>query len=249
MKVTEHCYAVLGLGCIPPWTVNAGFVVGGSRTLVVDTGANALAAETIHGYASGVRPQNPLVAINTERHLDHIGGNAFFRDKGIDVYGHAQIARDDADLLDDVEAYNRCIPNRIRRELREGRIFFEGTAIANPNRPIQEATSLDLGALTAEVLMTPGHTRTNVSVFVPAEGVLYCGDCVVSRYLPNLEGGSVEDWRAWLRSLDLIASLGPTYIVPGHGGQLKGPQVQAEIHRIRSLLQEAVVKGVPPTCG
>jgi glyoxylase-like metal-dependent hydrolase (beta-lactamase superfamily II) len=247
MKVTEHCYAVLGLGCIPPWTVNAGFIVGSSTTLVVDAGANRLAAQTIHGYATAAQPRNPLLVINTEMHLDHIGGNAFFADLGIDVYGHAGIRRSEADLAAEHEAYNACIPDRVRRDLREERVFFEETRIVNPNKPIRNVTSLDLGGLAVEILMTPGHTATNLSVFVPSDGVLYSGDCVVNGYLPNLEAGSTEDWRMWVRSLDLIESLKPKHIIPGHGQHLEGPQMQTEIHRIRAILQEAVAKGRAPT--
>ena len=28
MRVSQHCYAVTGLGYTPPWTVNAGFLAG-----------------------------------------------------------------------------------------------------------------------------------------------------------------------------------------------------------------------------
>ena len=49
MRVSNRCYAVTGLGYLAPWCVNAGFVAGSEVTLVVDTGANALAAATIYG--------------------------------------------------------------------------------------------------------------------------------------------------------------------------------------------------------
>jgi glyoxylase-like metal-dependent hydrolase (beta-lactamase superfamily II) len=58
------------------------FVVGQHTTLVVDTGANALAAATIHGYATVARPGNRLVVIDTEKHFDHLGGNGYFRERG-----------------------------------------------------------------------------------------------------------------------------------------------------------------------
>ena len=44
MRLSPRCFAVTGLAYIPPWSVNAGFVAGEHTTLVVDTGANALAA-------------------------------------------------------------------------------------------------------------------------------------------------------------------------------------------------------------
>lgn len=58
-----------GLGYLPPWTVNAGFIAGAEITLIVNTGANAVAAATIHGYALMARPRNQIRALNTKTHV------------------------------------------------------------------------------------------------------------------------------------------------------------------------------------
>lgn len=240
MKISQHCHAVLGFATVPPWTVNAGIIAGSSQTLVVDTGPNTSAAQTLHGYASAVCPGNTIVALNTEPHLDHIGGNAFFREKGIDVYGHAGIRRKDDDLRIVVEEYNACIPDPKRRSLREGEIAFEKTVVVNPNIPIRQGMHLDLGQIRAKIIMTPGHTPANLSVFVPDDGVLFCGDCIVNRYAPNLECGTQADWKDWSASLDAIISLEPKIVVPGHGQVLVGTDIDREIQRIRKVLQEAI---------
>ncbi len=67
MKLTENCYAVTGLYYETPWNVNAGFIVGGKKTLVIDSGSNAISAQTVYGYANIAGPGNELVLINTER--------------------------------------------------------------------------------------------------------------------------------------------------------------------------------------
>jgi glyoxylase-like metal-dependent hydrolase (beta-lactamase superfamily II) len=108
MKISQHCYAITGLAFIPPWTVNAGFIAGATTTLIVDTGATMQSARTIYGYASCVRPQNRLLVINTERHLDHVSGNSLFRDQDIDVYGHCGIARTDEELAEAITELNAC---------------------------------------------------------------------------------------------------------------------------------------------
>ena len=41
------------------------------------------------------RPSNRLKVLDTERHFDHVGGNGYFRERGVDVYGHASIQRTD----------------------------------------------------------------------------------------------------------------------------------------------------------
>ena len=85
MRLSTRCYAVTGLGYSAPWFVNAGFITGDDCTLIVDTGANSHAARTIHGYAAAAKPGNKMRVINTEKHFDHIGGNSYFRDQGVDI--------------------------------------------------------------------------------------------------------------------------------------------------------------------
>ena len=98
------------------WSVNAGFVCGERRTLIVDTGPTAYAAATILGYAQAARPGNTVMAVNTELHLDHLAGNSLLRECGIDVYGHPSIVRTDADLMADVTTYATSVIDPDRRD-------------------------------------------------------------------------------------------------------------------------------------
>jgi glyoxylase-like metal-dependent hydrolase (beta-lactamase superfamily II) len=251
MKVSGRCYAVLGLAYLPPWSVNAGFIAGDHTTLIIDTSGTARSAATIHGYASSVRPRlgaaNALVVINTEKHFDHIGGNGFFRELGIDVLGHPQISRTDAEFEGEIEELNEAIPNEMRRSRREAEFFFTGTTIANPNKPVADGATLALGGVTAEIFYTPGHTETNLSVWVPQEGTLYSGDCLISGYLANLDAGGPEDWRVWLESLDRIEKLEPRHVVAGHGPVLSGAAIGEAFATVRRTLEEALEVGHSPT--
>jgi len=247
MRLSHRCYSVTGLGYSPPWCVNAGFITGDELTLVVDTGGNTLAAQTIHGYASAVRPGNQLRVINTEKHFDHIGGNGFFREQGIDVWGHAGIARTPAEFQAEIAELNEAIPNASRRARGEASAFFHGTRVVNPNRQIHEDTRFSLGGAQVEILLTPGHTATNLSVWVPEDGVLYTGDCLISEYLPNLDAGTREDWQVWLASLARIEALKPAIVVAGHGPVARGAQVQAIVDTVRRVLEESIARGFSPT--
>jgi glyoxylase-like metal-dependent hydrolase (beta-lactamase superfamily II) len=247
MRLSNRCFAVTGLGYLPPWTVNAGFVTGEETTLIVDTGANAAAASTIHGYASVARPSNRLLALKTERHFDHIGGNGYFRERGIDIYGHASIQRTDAEFLAEISDFNGEISNPTRRSRHESGIFYHETRLANPNCPIAQDTRLDLGGCEIAILLTPGHTPGNISVYVSSDGVLFCGYCLVNGYLPNLDAGSVADWLIWLKSLDRIAALAPRIVVVGHGPVAKGEQVSELIASVREVLEQAIASGQSPT--
>ena len=96
-------------------------------------------------------------------------------------------------------------------------------------------------------MLTPGHTPTNLSVWVPDEGVLYTGDCLVREYLPNLDAGSEADWRLWLESLDRIEELKPGFVVGGHGPVSRSDEIPAAIDSVRKVLRESIERGYSPT--
>jgi len=247
VRLSSHCYAVTGLGYSPPWYVNAGFIAGDHTTLIADTGSNSAAAATIHGYATAVRPSNRIVVLDLEKHFDHIGGNSYFRERGVDVYGHADIARTPAEFQAEIDEFNATIPGAARRAHSEADVFFAGTQPTNPNCPITVDTRMDLGNCEAEILLTPGHTPTNVSVWVPSDRVLFSADCLIDGYLPNLDAGSVTDWHIWLESLDRLAALAPRIVVPGHGRVATWDEVPRMIASLRAILERAIDTGKSPT--
>jgi glyoxylase-like metal-dependent hydrolase (beta-lactamase superfamily II) len=97
------------------------------------------------------------------------------------------------------------------------------------------------------VLFTPGHTKTNISLWVPSDGVLYCGDCLVHLYLANLDASEPVDWPVWLQSIERIRGLGAKTIVCGHGPVAAGTQVASIIDRVANELNDAIARGSSPT--
>ncbi len=247
MRISDHCYAVTGLGYSPPWCVNAGIVAGSHTTLVIDTGGNALAGATVYGYATAVRPSNKLRVVNTEKHFDHIGGNCVFREKQVLISGHNGIARTNEEFAAEIREFNDAIPNEARRAANEASVFFAGTTLTLPGYPLGQDTTVDLGDLTAELLLTPGHTPTNMSVWIAADRVLYTGDCLINGYIPNLDAGGPDDWRTWLGSLDRIESLDPRIVVAGHGPVARDADVARIVETVRQTLRDALANGHSPT--
>jgi glyoxylase-like metal-dependent hydrolase (beta-lactamase superfamily II) len=247
MKLSDRCYAVTGLGYSAPWSVNAGFVVGDDTTLVVDTGASALSGSTVHGYASAVRSGNALRVINTEKHFDHIGGNCVFRAQGVPIAGHLRLRRTAEEFAAERADFNREISNAARRARGEQDVFFAGTTLTLPDLPLEREVEWDLGGCVARVLVTPGHTETNLCVWVPGDGVLYAGDCLINGYLPNLDAGRPQDWAVWLRSLDRVEALRPGFVMCGHGPVAVGEEVARIIGEVRAVLLTAIEQGRSPT--
>jgi len=161
--------------------------------------------------------------------------------------GRAGIDRTDSEFRSEIAEFNEQISNPARRTRREAEVFYQGTSLANPNRPIREDMTMELGDCTVEVLLTPGHTATNLSVYVPSDSVLYCGDCLVNGYMPNLDCGTKLDWQQWLVSLDRIANLAPRTVVPGHGPVAIGDDVNRLIETLHNELERSIATGLSPT--
>jgi len=169
-------FAVTGLGYVLPWSVNAGFIAGKDRTLIVDTGSNFLSATTICGFARCARPDSILSVINTEKHFDHIGGNSYFSAQGIEISGHAGIERTHDEFQAEIRECNDLIADGVRRAQGEAAVFFSGTELKMPDTAITQDFRLELGECQVEVLLTPGHPATYLSVWAIADRVLFCGD-------------------------------------------------------------------------
>ncbi len=95
--------------------------------------------------------------------------------------------------------------------------------------------------------MTPGHTITNISVWLPEEGVLYTGDCLIAEYIPNLDAGTPADWEIWLASVARLEALQPATVMMGHGPVARGSQVKTVIDSVRRVLEESITGGHSPT--
>jgi len=247
MKLTSNCYALTGLYFFPPWNVNAGFIIGNNKTLIIDSGSNYISAQTIFGYANIAKPDNEILLINTEKHLDHIGGNGYFSEKGIKIYGHYLINRNQNELVSILTNINETITENIRKNNNEAFIAFKNTKIVNPDNKFNEEFEIDLGGFEIQILLTPGHTKTNISAYNKNDKVLYCGDCVLPIFIPNLEDGNKSEWKTWLESLEKIKSLDIEILVPGHGNVIIGKkEIYKEIGRIKDIICNAIKNDMTP---
>jgi hypothetical protein len=59
------------------------------------------------------------------------------------VYGYGGIERTDREFLSEIAEFNEQISNPTRRARREADVFYGGTSLANPSRPIREDATLE----------------------------------------------------------------------------------------------------------
>ena len=144
---------------------------------------------------------NPLMAINTHGHIDHIVGNAAVKKRyGIPVAAHPNVK---ADFI----------------RSREQAVMF-GMALGNgelPDRDLEDGEVIKVGESTLEVISTPGHAMGSISLYAEIEGWVFTGDALFYRSIGRTDfpGGNYEQLRTNI--IERLFHLpDDTEVYPGH---------------------------------
>lgn len=189
---------------------NLGFVVGARCVAVIDTGGSVRTGRALRD-AIAQRTKKPVCyVIDTHVHVDHVLGNAAFRDAKPIFVGSATLpAAIDASRRYFVEHY----PDD-----------FDGTASADqiivPELTVAATRTLDLGDRTLSLRAWPkAHTDSDLTVMVEDAGVLFDGDLLFVGRVPALDGSA----KGWLAAIDAIEAMKAQQVVPGHGPVARDP--------------------------
>lgn len=95
---------------------------------------------------------------------------------------------------------------------------FRQTPSPPPDRLVNDGDLLALGAVSLQVLYTPGHSQGSMSLYCASEGIVFVGDVLFRRGVgrADLPGGS---WQTLMDSIKtrLFALPDKTVVYPGHG--------------------------------
>jgi len=208
---------------------NAGFVIGSSGVLVVDTFASPAAAEELAAEIRRLTAAPVRWVVNTHYHLDHIGGNAVFARRGASLVAH-----------ENVRAWARTENLKWRKEItpKEKAML---AALVLPEVTHTSGISIWLGDRRVDVLERPGHTGGDSVVLVRDANVLFAGDLFWKGTVPNLVDASTG---AWVDTLDgFLREFPATTFVPGHGDVGKALDVRF-FRDYLSGLRLSVAKGI-----
>jgi cyclase len=219
---------------------NAGLIVDGERTLLVDTLYDLALTEQMLGAMRRAVPAAARIdtLVNTHANGDHCYGNQLV--DGARIVASERTAAEMpelppaamAALLEQAPAlgelgafFLECF----------GAFDFEGIELALPQGTFSGELSMRVGDLDLTLIeVGPAHTRGDTLVHVPARRALFSGDILFSGAHPIAWAGPVSNWIA---ACDRILALDVEVIVPGHG-PLAGPGAVRELRAYFEYLYE-----------
>ena len=203
---------------------------GTERSLLIDTGLGICNISEVIKKLTG----NPVIAIATHIHWDHIGGHKYYPD----FYAH------EAELewlnggfpqpIEQIKGYvvDRCdLPDGYDVNTYE---FFQGT----PTKVLYGGEIIDIGGRSIEVLHTAGHAPGHMCFWEEEKGYLYTGDLVykdtLTAWFPS------TDPYAYLQSLEKVARLPVKQVFPAHHSLNIQPEI---IIRMRDAFRRLHANG------
>ncbi|KQW59584.1 MBL fold metallo-hydrolase [Variovorax sp. Root411] len=181
-------------------------LVGSEETAVVDTGYATHADQTL-ALVESVLGERPLdLILNTHLHSDHCGGNAALQERY--PLARTEIPPGEASL---VERWDQSGLSFLATGQTCRRFRFTGL--------LQPGTECMLGDRPWQVHAAPGHDPHSIILFDAESRTLISADALWENgfgiAFPELAGEpSFEDVGA---TLDLIETLAPRQVIPGHG--------------------------------
>ena len=189
------------------WEETHSYLLNGEQySLLIDTG---LGVGNIYEQVQKLTT-NPIIAIATHVHWDHIGGHKYFSE----FYAHENeinwlnggfplrqeqinaFITKDCDLPEDFDVGSYQL--------------FQGT----PIKTLKDNDVIDIGGRVIQVLHTPGHSPGHMCFYEKERGYLFTGDLV---YIGTLFSNFPStDPAAYLESVERIEALPVTKIFPAH---------------------------------
>lgn len=233
-EITEGVYAAIHKD--GGWHIgNSGIIDLGESTLIFDTGLTPRSAKELSKTAYKLTKNNVEYVVNSHYHNDHIRGNQCFPQAKIissyktreliNVKGRQDVESDRENAekqLNDLNMLSKKADPEFEEYVRLFQPYWTGIVdslpslnIRLPDLTFSEGLEIHGRSRYVKLLQyNEGHSLNDCVLYIPDEGVLFCGDLLFHECHPYLGDGFPE---SWLRILDELLKIGSVHIVPGHG--------------------------------
>jgi glyoxylase-like metal-dependent hydrolase (beta-lactamase superfamily II) len=191
-----------------PSVSNIGYVIGDKAVLVIDTGLGPPNGAAVYEVAKRLAGSKAIFLVTTHIHPEHDLGAQAFPDT-------VELIRS-TDEIKDIAESGLTLANIFAKRSAINAELLKGADFRKADITFEGEYELDLGGVHAKLsAMGPNHTLGDTAIWIEADRVLFSGD-IAMRAQPAF--ASIHSSRRhWLASLDKLAALKPTIIVPSHG--------------------------------
>ncbi len=220
---------------------NSGVIVGDDSCMVIDAMATPVMAEELIARVAKVTDKPIKYVLLTHYHAVRV--------LGASAYKGAEILCSDTARGMIAERGQQDMDSEIGRFPRLFRAVESIPGLTWPTTTFPDQMSVWLGRREVRIMhIGRGHTAGDVIAVVPDSGVVFSGDLVEYKSACYCGDAHFTDWPATLENL---AELQATALVPGRGAALMTPQMVAEgiemtsdfISTLYASVQESVAKG------
>jgi glyoxylase-like metal-dependent hydrolase (beta-lactamase superfamily II) len=249
VEVADGCFAYLQPDGGWGWS-NAGLVVGGGESLLVDTLFDLTLTAEMLATMSGLTGSSPIrTLVNTHANGDHCFGNQLVQ--GAEIIAAERVAHEmsevpadrlatmlAADLGPELSGYIRhCF----------GAFDFSGIETTLPTRTFSGSLSFTAAGRQVQLIeVGPAHTGGDTLIHLPETKTCYTGDILFVTGTPIVWAGPFGNWIA---ACDLLLGMDLDAIVPGHGPltDRQGPEtVRAYLGTILEEARQRFDAGMAP---
>lgn len=214
IELAAGVYMLRGTGGEPDATNlgrvgNAGFIVGRTGVLAIDTGTSYLHGRALLAAIRSVTEQPVRLALITHTRQEFLFGAAAFREQGI------PIAMQQAAATLMAARCETCLKT-LRTTL--GEDAMRGTTMFKPDIGFTEGLDIDAAVLIGRPIQVLyfGHSSGpgDIAVYDPRSRTLFGGGLLDMQRIPDVFDSDLPRWREALRTLQALPI---EVIVPGHG--------------------------------
>ncbi len=216
---------------------NAGLIVDGDQTLLVDTlfdlPMTGDMLDTMRDAVPAAKRIEKLV--NTHANADHTWGNQLVNTA--EIIASTGCAEEFDHFLPEtlLEMMGQTKELGVLGEFLEhcfSPFDIRGIELTPPTTTFSDEKTITVGDRTVELYSVgPAHTRGDLLVYLPEDRLMFSGDILFVGGHPVIWDGPIDNWRA---ACDKILGMDVDVIVPGHG-PVAGKE---EVRRFRSYLDE-----------
>ncbi len=220
---------------------NAGLITADGVSLLVDTLFDLhLTQAMLDGFAAITAKAPIATLVNTHANGDHTFGNELV--KGAQIIASSATAHEMPEVPPSMLAAMGDIPGESGDVFRQyfGAFDFSGITLTLPTLTFDGELTVQVGHKPVQLVeVGPAHTRGDVLVHSPEDGVVFTGDILFIGGTPIVWAGPLSNW---VKACDRIIGFGAATIVPGHGPVTDADGVRAVRDYLVTVDHEASVR-------